>query len=215
MTEANIKISVITPSIRPKGLEIVRECLLNQTFKDFEWLVDINWTGKHDLNASFNRLIKRANGELVIFLQDYIKIAPEGLQRFWEAYQRETKLYTAPVGKSKKEDYSDVIWDWRKNNYSEVGGTFWEIDWACAPKRILYDIGGFDETLDQYWSCDNVNIGYRLQLKGYKFENIDNPAVAFDHDAFEEHPFRKDYHPNFNNERMQAFERGLTIDYLK
>ena len=67
-----MKISVITPSIRPEGLKIVRECLLNQTFKDFEWLVDINWTGKHDLNASFNRLIRRASGELIVFYQDYI-----------------------------------------------------------------------------------------------------------------------------------------------
>ena len=210
-----MKISVITPSIRPKGLEIVRESLLNQDFKDFEWLTDINWTGKHDLNASFNRLIKRSNGELIVFLQDYIKIESDGLQRFWEAYKREPKFYTAPVGKTKKIDYSDVSWDWRKNNYVETNEQSWEIDWGCAPRNALFDIGGFDEELDQYWSCDNVNAGYRAGLKGYKFEIIDNPAVAFDHDAFDEHPFRKDYHPSFNNERMKQFERGLKIDYLK
>ena len=37
-----MKISVITPSIRPEGLKILQECLAQQTFKDFEWLV--NWT---------------------------------------------------------------------------------------------------------------------------------------------------------------------------
>ena len=66
------KISVITPTIRPAGLAILRKCLLEQTFTSFEWLVDINYTGKHDLNASYNRLIKRAKGELIVSLQDYI-----------------------------------------------------------------------------------------------------------------------------------------------
>lgn len=34
-----MKISVLTPSIRPEGLKIVEESLAKQTIKDFEWLI--------------------------------------------------------------------------------------------------------------------------------------------------------------------------------
>ena len=209
-----MKISVITPSIRPEGLKIVRECLLNQTFRDFEWLCDINWTGKHDLNASFNRLIRRASGELIVFYQDYIKIENDGLEKFWNAYKEGKTFCTAPVGKSQTLNYDNPKWDWRKNHYGETNYSHWEIDWGSAPKEALVAIGGFDETLDQYWSCDNVNTGFRAYLDGFTFHNVDNPSIAFDHDAHEEHPFRKDYKPEYNNQRMSDFQDGLRINYL-
>lgn len=34
-----VKISVVTPSVRPEGLDIVRQSLNRQTFKDFEWII--------------------------------------------------------------------------------------------------------------------------------------------------------------------------------
>ena len=44
---------------------------------------------------------------------------------------------------------------------------------------------------------------------------FDNPAIAYDHDAFSEHPFRKDFNPQFNDYRMRLVEMGeLKIDYL-
>lgn len=36
-----MKISVITPSVRPELIKIVRKCLSRQTFKDFEWIIVI------------------------------------------------------------------------------------------------------------------------------------------------------------------------------
>lgn len=36
---SNLKISVVTPSIRKDGLKIVRDSIQKQTFKDFEWLI--------------------------------------------------------------------------------------------------------------------------------------------------------------------------------
>lgn len=110
---SKILISVISPTIRPQGLEIMRESLMNQTFKDFEWLVDINITGEHDLNKSFNSMIKRAEGELIVFYEDFTKITPDGLQKFWDAYQKDKRtLFTAPLGKvTNFED--QPRWDWR------------------------------------------------------------------------------------------------------
>jgi hypothetical protein len=209
-----VKISVLTPSIRPKGLEVTRQCLLEQSFTDFEWLVEINWTGKHDLNASYNRMLKRAKGELIVSLQDFIKVTPLYLQKFWDSYQLNPKTFiTAPVGKV--EYKGNAKWDWRAYEDAKPDWDCWEIDSACAPIEALRAIGGFDEEIDGYWSCDNVNVGKRAKLAGYKFMNLfNNPALAYDHDAFSEHPFRKDFKPIFNDMRMKEFENGLKIDFL-
>lgn len=212
-----MKISIITPSIRPAGLEITQKCLKEQTFQDFEWLTDIGLGNKHDLNQAFNRLIKRSKGELIVVLQDYIKIGPYGLEKFWEAYQKDKNtFYTAPVCKSKSLNFDgELACDWRMAAPGKIEWMRWEIDWGCCSREALFKIGGFDEELDKYWSCDNVNVACRAEIAGYKFFNlIENPSVAYDHDAFMKHPFREKFKPQFNQQRMRDFTAGLKIDYL-
>lgn len=216
------KISVITPTIRPESLSIMRDCLKAQTFKEFEWLVDINITGDHDLNAAFNRLIKRSTGELVVFYEDYTRIPPDALQKWWDAYKlHPDTCFTGPLGKVK--EWGDKPnWDWRAHQITKEIQNFvlcrWdtcELDWGAIPRKILVEIGGFDEELDKYWSCDNVNLGCRAELAGYKFLNyFRNPAVAYDHDAHMPHPFREKFNPGFNKMRMDEFREGVKIDYL-
>lgn len=205
-----MKISVISPSIRPAGLEITKKCLAEQTFTDFEWLTDIGLGNKHDLNAAFNRCLRRAKGEIVVFLQDYIKIESDALQRVVDAFNG--KFMTFPVGKTDILDYSGKVkWDWRKHKKGEVAWNYWEIDFGACPLKDIVAIGGFDEELDRHWSCDNINVGCRAELAGFKFECVDIPAVAYDHDAYIPHPFRKDYNPHFNNERLEKFRHGLKL----
>lgn len=195
-------------------MKVTQESLQNQSLKDFEWLVEIGLPPKHDLNTAFNRMLRRAQGELVVFLQDAIKAPPDGLQKFWDAYQANpTTFMTAPVGKTL--DWKEITWDWRNHPEGRMDWMRWEIDWAAAPLKALKDIGGFDEELDKFWSSDNVNVGKRAQLKGYNFGNlIENPAVAYDHDAVMPHPFRARFNPDFTNERLALFEGGYEIDYL-
>lgn len=217
-----MKISVLTPSIRPEGLEITRKSLMLQILTDFEWLVDINWTGHHDLNASYNRLLRRAKGELVVSLQDYIYVRSDYLQRFWQAHEEHPRAFiTAPVGKVDNLNYSgDAKWDWRAwrdnetKNIRPCEWNTWECDSACAPLSALKEIGGFDEALDGHWSADNVNVGKRAQLAGYEFLCLfDNPAVAYNHDKFIEHPFRTDIDTT-NTKRMAMFEGGMQLKPL-
>lgn len=209
-----MRISVITPTIRPEGLVELQRCLAEQTFTDFEWLVEVGLKKEHDLNKAFNKMVKRAKGELLVFYQDYIRIEKDGLQKFWDAYQKDKNtFFTAPVGKSL--DYTNPKWDWRHYKFGEIDWDKWEIDWGACPKDAMYKIGGFDEYLDNFWSCDNLNAGCRADIEGFKFMNIDNPSVAYDHDAEIEHPFRKDFKPLFNNERMKEFREGLKINYLQ
>jgi hypothetical protein len=50
-----MKISVISVSIRPKGLEITQKCLAKQIFQDFEWITELSVPEKgHDLNKAYN-----------------------------------------------------------------------------------------------------------------------------------------------------------------
>lgn len=220
-----MKISVLTPTIRPDGLAIMQESLKAQTLKDFEWLVDINTTGEHDLNASFNRLIKRATGELLVFYEDWTKITPYGLERFWKAYQdNPNTLFTAPLGKV--DDVRDLgeapRWDWRarkqtedQSDYTDCRWQTCELDWGAIPKDIMYAIGGFDEELDKWWSMDNVSVGKRAYLNGYQFKCVfTNPAIAHDHDKFSKHPFRERFNPAEANLRIESYNPLERLHYL-
>jgi len=203
-------ISVLTPSIRPEGLKIVQECLSEQTFQDFEWLVELGIPKKgNDLNQAYNRMLRRAKGELMVSYQDFIRIKQDGLERFWKAYQdRPDTFFTAPVGKVKNWD-DEPRSDWRTFTENCMWNG-WEIDWACAPLQALKSLGGFDEELDEHtWTFDNVNVGLRAEMAGFKFGCIPtNSARALDHDAFMEHPFRKKYSDTWHNMRLAEIRRG-------
>ena len=208
-------VSVLTPSIRPKGLEITQQCLKNQTYQDFQWIVEIGLGNKHDFNQAMNRMIKRANGKIIIILQDYIKVEPDFIEKCVKACDKET-MFTCPVGKTDKEDYSGTPkWDWRNNHNAQMDWRMWEIDAGFCHRDILLAVGGFDERLDQWWSMDNVSVGKRADIMGYKFKClIDNKCIAYDHDAFIEHPFRKDYKPVMVNMIMEEYDKNPTLDYL-
>lgn len=195
-----VKISVITPSIRPKGLAMNQRCLENQTFKDFEWLTEIGLKNKSDLNTALNRMIRRAKGELLVFYQDYIKIDNDGLERFWNAYQEKKAFYTASVND-----------DWRKTGFGKRNWQEWEIDWGACPKETLTQIGGFDESLDEFWGFDNVNVGLRADMAGYDIICIDNPAIGIKH---EEAPMKVLRNPIYHNQRLDEIRRGLRFDFI-
>lgn len=201
------KISVISLSIRPEGLKQVRDALLKQTLKDFEWLVEVNWTGEVDFNASMNRALKRAQGELVVSVQDFITLPPNGLELFWNAHKEKPAFYTAPVGQTL--DDKDITWDWRVHRNTECSWQEWEIDYGSAPLQALKDIGGFDEELDKAWGFDNVNVGLRAQLAGYDFGCLkENRAIALRHDDLMEHPFRKLRDSDLHNARLADIRHG-------
>lgn len=207
-------ISVLTPSIRPEGLKRVQDSLAQQTFQDFEWLTEISIPEKGcDLNAAYNRMLKRAKGELVVSLQDFIRIPSDGLQRFWEAYtEHPDTFFTAPVGQTL--DYEHIQWDWRKNPDATMNWHSWEIDWGAAPLGALLKIGGFDEELDNGWSYDNVNVGLRAEMAGYKFALLDIPAIAYDHHKTMPHPFLPQQDATLHNQRLDQIRRGEFQSYV-
>jgi len=194
------KISVITPSIRPKGLEVTRQTLENQTFTDFEWIKRLSVPGeKSDLCYQMNQAFEEAKGELIVFLQDYIKIGPDGLQKAWDFYQTfPDAAVTMPVGKILNEG-DEVKWDWRsywEKEHSSLTIDYhrWEIDWGMIPRGLLHE-ETFFERYDEGFGWENVDLAYRLHFKGVKFMlSPFNPGVAIDHDKLEIHPYK--HRPN-------------------
>ena len=186
------RISVITCSIRPDYLYITREALDRQTFRDFEWITEIDAPGADfGLPRAMNRALKRCNGEITVHLQDCINIPNDFLQHVSDSYKGDFVTY--PLGKIKIADRDEdhIEWDWRKNNNREIQPFEWEADLASAPLKAFYDIGGYDEAFCDGWSWDNVEVGYRAKAAGYNFR-CDNETFghAIDHDKIIEHPFR-------------------------
>lgn len=209
-------ISILTPSIRPKGLEVVQESLAKQTFQDFEWLVEMGRPPKCDLAQALNRMLKRAKGKWIVMLQDYIKIEPDGLERFLKVAD-EKKVITGVGGKTT--DWKNIKWDWREvGEFRQIPYLNWEGDWAIAPLKAFQDVGGYDEEYDKHWSFDNVEIAFRMEKLGYTFWVLpDNKSVHFDHDKFEKHPFRERFNPDFHNQNIRDIDMGkkpVKLNYL-
>lgn len=208
-------ISILTMTVRPEGLKPVRDSILSQTFASsrVEWLVDINVTGKVDFNEATNRLIRRASGDLIVFVQDYVEMPENGLQRLWEAYQDKPAFYTVPVAKY---DDDSITWDWRANKDGVVNWQDWEIDCGSAPRAALVDVGGFDEELDKYWGYDNLSVGLRADLKGYEVRCLsDVKCRAYDHNKHQKHEFRHLQNVDFSNQRLEYIRQGIiAVNYI-
>lgn len=199
------KITVMTPSIRPNGLERVQKSLEQQTFTEFEWLTEVGLTNTEgsDLNKAYNRMIRRAEGELMVSVQDYTKVPDDGLERFWKAHEQKPAFYTAPSGLIAKEG-DRPKWDWRESTDADCNWMSWEIDYGSAPLDALREIGGFDERLDDCWGFDNVNVGFRADRAGYEFFHLpENKAITINHDLHMEHPHRNKRNPRLH-ERLLA-----------
>ena len=182
-----MKITVITPTIRPQYLNVTYESLKKQTYKDFEWLVDIDFpSDKFLLPKAMNRLLKRAQGEIIVHLQDCIEIPENFLEHVSKNHNN--LFVTYPVG---KRNGDSIDWDWRKNNHRTIDAHEWEADLAVCPKEALFHIGGYDEAFCDGWSWDNVEVAYRAKAAGYQFM-CDNlvAGIAIDHDKEVRHPFR-------------------------
>lgn len=208
-----MRISVLTPSIRPEYLHITQKCLEQQTFTDFEWLVEVGLNnGRFTLPEDYNKMLRRAKGDIIVSLQDCISIPPDALERI-SRLDFVQKGYTFPVAKG-------GVWDWRKTRPLDesITGNMWEIDLAAAPRPLFFDIGGFDESFSDGWSFDNVEVGWRAEAAGYTFHHSRaTEGMAIDHDALIPHPFREKLPSNAPkaNETMERARHGkYRLNYL-
>lgn len=185
-------ISVLTPTIRPEGLEIVNKALKRQTFKDFEWLIGSpfepgygTWVkddfegGYWTLNRMYNKLIKQCKGDVVVSWQDYTFAKPDTLERFFTHYLSDPKTLVSAVGNKYTEVYPELgEITWKDPRERDDQGSYYycffnDIEWnlCLCPKSALYEVGGFDEKLDFLgFGMDGYGVNERLSLiGGYEF----------------------------------------------
>src|SRR4051812_10899628 len=107
-----MKVTIITPTVRKEGLDVINRSLSKQTHRDWTWLIGskfdpeqpaASWIvdnfvdGYWSLNRMYNKLIRAVDTELVISWQDWISIPPDGLEKFIKNYEA-TKGIVSGVG---------------------------------------------------------------------------------------------------------------------
>lgn len=163
------------------------------------------WT----LNKDYNFGLSHCSGELIIFIQDYLWIPHDGFEMLLETYlQYPTALVTGHGHKAmypnKSDNLNGTLSIWHTPNrekptgmseiegrtingfgIEKVGFLEWEMNFASAPKKVLDDIGGFDEDMDEYYSGDNVVVACKAEKAGSKILlHKDIKIVGFNQDAF-------------------------------
>lgn len=189
------KISVITCTNRPGGLELINIALKRQTHKMFEWIViapkgydigDANvdilledppkeegdyWS----LYKAYNKAIAAASGDYILSVQDFTFFDPDAMRKLY-FNAKDNRLITGFGHKYDKvyPERGAVIWEdiRASDSRSLIKCPFhWiEFNFALFPKQAIYDIGGFDEYLDKFSGMCGYDIVDRLDMVGgYEF----------------------------------------------
>lgn len=222
-----MKVSVLYVTKRPGGMDVLRGNLQRQTFRDYEVvIVDafdrdltvltlfMNGLGPHlrhffkpnlPLWGALNAGLTFCAGELIVFLQDYIWIRPNGISRFVLGQDARPGLYTGvgnvgegpekvcedeltifgapyygPPERIRWEDPRLGAWDGR---IVQIPPDQWENNWACAPRDLLLELGGFDEEFDKGWGYAEKELAARAHAIGVRcYMDTGNRCMAWYHD---------------------------------
>jgi len=236
-----MKISVLTPSNRgTDALNVVARALMRQTFTDFEWLIgspekekDILVEFNHVsdprklpgdywvLNKLYNRMLKRATGELIVSIQDNTSFAPDALEKFWFHYKENPKSIVSGVGnKFLNDNFATQTWqDPRERidmgsfyecNFADIEGNF-----CSVPKKAIKEVGGFDEHLDKWGGMDWFSVLARISLKGnYRFFlDQTNKSRSVEHGRYDQWEERNAIHGPYQ-ERAEEYIKDPVLKYL-
>lgn len=129
---------------------------------------------KFGLSHAHNAALHVANGELIVFLQDFYEIPEDGIKRFVNLYKRfpdrliggVDEQYSAEIDKDGNINWGEKQWTsmWMKIGKGRRISVFareWETCWAAAPKKLLMDLGGWNIEWDKGHGWDNVDVAFR------------------------------------------------------
>lgn len=216
-----MKISVVTPSVRPELLAIVEKCLARQTMQEYEWLVCSprnykfgDWIPEppkregdyYSLNKAMNALYKASRGELIVEITDGIWFEPDTLEKLWFHFEQQPKVCVGAVGNQYDEIINGkpehLVWQdprIRKDqgSYYEINPNDLELCIGSIPKRGIFQVGGLDERWDKYAALSEKEMALRLDKAGYKFfldQTIEYRAIK---------------HPRLNSEWDKHYREGV------
>lgn len=216
----NPLVSIICITIRPGIFRVLREQVEKQSYKNIELIiVDGIYSQRKDEVREYMKDFKfpyihipdpnrdkskypyglfhadnaglfTSNGELVVFLQDFIEIPIDGIQKYVDLYETNPdKMYSGVDDrwhyeaeeldtKNKLDVFSFKNYKKTKSDYTSprirIGGATrrttepmeWELNWSASPRKILIDLGGWNNDWDRGFAYDNSEIALRHVYNG-------------------------------------------------
>lgn len=232
-------VTIITPTIRKGFWRTMADNIASQSYRNVEWVVVDDFPknrektmkaecdrvglkyqylrgGKTDkfyfgLSSANNIAWKHAKGELLVFLQDFVYMPPNGIEMYVDWYLKHPNdliagvdVYHHPAFKPDVEDEdwfngsNDFIgeFQWKNSRVKNMGitqeehPTMWEANYGAVPKKVIDGIGGWWEFFNDGLGFDNTEMAQRAMLNGSKLWVDDtNVATCIEHwKALEDKP---------------------------
>lgn len=225
------KVTIYTPTLREGWWNLMSNNIAVQTYNNLEWVIvdahkdnrkeiadkyakmynlDIKYIHQlptkrtYSLCNANNIAIEQASGELFVFLQDFVLMPPDGIEKLVNVYLHHPKDFIAPVDVyyspkitpdiSNKEDWFNgeinVAGDFIRANIRNQNKGFrqsttitdFEQNFGAVPTQVLRDLGGYWEFFDEALGWDDTEILYRGFKNGSKLYIDDtNIALCIDH----------------------------------
>jgi glycosyltransferase involved in cell wall biosynthesis len=221
-------VTIYTPTVREGWWRVMAENIASQTHDFIEWIIvddhkedrseiakkmadfyglDIKYMkGKkrktkrtYSLINANNTAIEAANGSLFVFLQDFVLMQPDAIERLVDLHRHNPTAFIAPVDQYNepkvKPNTSNSI-DWFDGEVDAVGDfirenvrqeriglreshklTDFEQNFGAVATQTLRDLGGYYEFFDEALGYDDTEIIYRAWGMGYKLL-VDDSVVA-------------------------------------
>ena len=141
---------------------------------------------------------RNSNGELLVYLQDFIVIPINGIEKLVSLYQHHPKALIAPVDEYyySKDPNRKNLEDWWDGDTDIIGKFSWrnvrmqylgirksdnpmdfEMNYGAIPRKIMDDLNGFWEFFDNGLGYDNTSIAFSALEKGY-YILVDDTNIA-------------------------------------
>ena len=172
MTQVSKSFSILTVSKRTGWEDRATEQLAAQTIPCLgNWVVvqeGLNAPKKiraSNLNRSLNYGLRQIDSDYVIFYQDFIDLPEDCFEKLLDLVDARTFVTTSTIDADGSNDarYTGA------NDVHRIRPEFWEANVAIAPMKIIRELGGFEEELDNGWAWDNVHLAQRAAMLGCRF----------------------------------------------
>lgn len=225
------KVTIYTPTLRNGWWNLMANNIAAQTYKNLEWVIvdaqkdsrehlakkyakmydlDIKYIHQQPTKRTYslcnanNLAIEKATGELFVFLQDFVLMPQDGIEKLVNVHLHHPNDFIAPVDVyyspkmppniSNSEDWFDgeidVAGEFMRQNVRIQNQGFrqarevtdFEQNYGAAPTHILRELGGYYEFYDEALGWDDTDIIYRAKKLGSKlFIDESNIGLCIDH----------------------------------